>query len=115
MENKKHHINQEIQKTMESIDQIQRVEGNPFLYTRLQERLKQQGEAKHITTQSRFPVWQLAVVVFLLLINSTVLFQSGYFDQENTVTSEDLTLDNFADEYALSQDDEDLDYLSLND
>ena len=42
MKNKKINIDQEVKKTMESIDQIQRVEGNPFLYTRLQEKLRRQ-------------------------------------------------------------------------
>lgn len=115
MENKNHHIDKEVQKTMDSIDQIERVEGNPFLYTRLQERLKQQGEAKVITTHSRIPVWQIAMVSILFLINGIVLQQSGYFESENSVASEDATLENFADEYALTKDEEDLDYLSLND
>ncbi|MEM6965687.1 MAG: hypothetical protein AAF573_13045, partial [Bacteroidota bacterium] len=115
MENKKDHINQEIQKTMESIGHIQRVEGNPFLYTRLQERLKKARKGSDVTIKKHFPVWQFAMVIFLLLINSVVLFQAGYFDQKNTTTSEDITLDTFAEEYALSREDEDWDYLSLND
>lgn len=114
MKNKKININQEVKKTMESIDQIQRVEGNPFLYTRLQEKLRQEAEGDVVTVHTRFPVWQFAMVVGLLFINGFALVQSGYFDQttETAVTS----IDEFADEYALVESEmEDLEYLSLND
>jgi len=115
MENKKDHIDNEVQKTMNSIDQIKRVEGNPFLYTRLQERLNQQSDVKNVTIHSRIPIWQIAMVVVLFLINGIALQQVGYFDSEKTTANEEVTLENFADEYALTQDEEDLDYLSLND
>ena len=42
MKNKKINIDQEVKRTMESIDQIKRVEVNPFLFTRLQEKLGQE-------------------------------------------------------------------------
>ena len=115
MENKKHHIEQEVQKTMDSLDHLLRVEGNPFLYTRLQERLRQQNEAREVIKPTRFPVWQFAIVACLLLINSIALHQFGFFDSENAVANDEITIEDFADEYALTQNEEDLDYLSIHD
>lgn len=115
MKNKNYNIEQEVKKTMESIDEIKRVEGNPFLYTRLQERMNRQEESKVVTRHSRFPIWQLAMVAALLFINGFVLHQSGYFDLEKTVAVEETTIEDFADEYALTESEEDLDYLSFND
>lgn len=114
MENKKINIDQEVQKTMESIDQIQRVEGNPFLFTRLQEKLRQEAESDVVTVRTRFPIWQVTMVVVLLFINGFALMQSDYFnDTTETATS---SIDQFADEYALTaEEEEDLEYLSWND
>jgi len=109
MEKNKNHIDHKVQKVMDSIDEIQRVKGNPFLYTRLQERMKQQSESSVNTAPSRLPIWQLATVVVLLLANVFVLQQSGYFEAENTSSLED-----FATEYALDESEEDLDYISVN-
>lgn len=114
MKNNKINIDQEIQKTMESIDQIQRVEGNPFLYTRLQEKLRQEAEGDVVTIRTRFPVWQFAMIIGLLFINGFALMQSGYFD--NTNETAETSIDEFANEYALAENEmEDLDYLSWND
>ena len=114
MKNKNTHIDQEVKKTMESIDQIQRIEGNPFLYTRLQERLRQEAEVDVVTVRTRFPVWQFAMIVGLLFVNGFALVQSGYFD--NTTETAATSIDEFADEYALAESEmEDLEYLSFND
>ena len=114
MKNKKINIDQEIQKTMESIDQIQRVEGNPFLYTRLQEKLRQEAEGDLVTIHTRFPIWQVAMVVGLLFLNGFTLMQSGFFNETTETVA--TSIDEFADEYALMENEmEDLEYLSLND
>ena len=99
---------------MESIDQIQRVEGNPFLYTRLQEKLRQEKESEVVTIRTRFPIWQFAMIVGLLLINGIALMQSGYFDETTETVA--TSIDEFADEYALTKsEEEDLEYLTWND
>lgn len=114
MKNNKINIDQEVQKTMESIDQIQRVEGNPFLYTRLQEKLRQEAEGENITIRTRFPVWQVTMMVVLLFINGVALMQSGYLDA--TTETATNSIDKFAEEYALTESEtEDLEYLSWND
>ncbi|MFK7772142.1 MAG: hypothetical protein AB8F94_08380 [Saprospiraceae bacterium] len=114
MKNRKINIDQEVQKTMESIDQIQRVEGNPFLYTRLQEKLRQEAEGNVVTIRTRFPILQMAMVVGLLFINGFALTQSGYFGESTETAS--TSIDQFANEYALIVgEEEELEYLSLND
>lgn len=114
MKNKKINIDQEVKKTMESIDQIQRVEGNPFLYTRLQEKLRREIEGEVVTIRTRFPIWQFAMIVGLLFVNGLALMQSGYFDESTETTT--ASIDEFAEEYALTENEaEDLEYLSLND
>lgn len=114
MKNRKINIDQEVQKTMESIDQVQRVEGNPFLYTRLQEKLRQEAEGDVVTIRTRFPVWQVAMVGVLLFINGFALMEFGYFDETTETVA--MGIDEFADEYALaSNETEELEYLSWND
>ena len=111
MKNKKYNIEEEVEKTMESMDKVQRVEGNPFLFTRIQERLRQGESENVVTTHSRVPIWQLAMVVGLFLINGLALMQSGYFDMESTVAVEEV-----ADEdWLVSSEEEDLNYISWND
>lgn len=114
MKNKKYNIEEEVQKTMDSIDAIQRVKGNPFLFTRLQERLQPEQKEDILTTRKLFPAWQIAMVITLLFINGFALMQAGYFKTETIETA--ATIDDFADEYALTANDtEEIDYLSWND
>lgn len=111
MDKKKLNIEEEIQKTLDSVDAIQRVEGNPFLYTRLQERLDSSRE-NTVTTKGWFsPAWQFALIVFLFITNGLVLLQSEYFS-----TSNEITIDEFATEYELtpSENDEELALYNFN-
>lgn len=112
MKKKKFNIEEEIQKTLDSVDGIQRVEGNPFLYTRLQERLKSNRESNVRNSNALSPVWQFAFVAFLLLANGYVLLQSDYI---NTPT--EATIDDFATEYELTpaEDDTELAFYNFND
>lgn len=110
MKKKKYNIEEEVQKSLDSIDHIQRVEENPYLFTRIQERLRQQEE-KIVTTHSRIPTWQLAMVLGLFILNSFALVQSGYFDSESTATVEEVADEN----WLVVSDEDDLNYISWND
>jgi len=105
-------IEEEIQKTIDSADAIQRVEGNPFLYTRLQERMKSNRENSVKPKGIFSPVWQFALVAFLLLTNGLVLLQSDYLNAPT-----ETTIDELAVEYELmpSENDEELAFSNLND
>ena len=110
MDKKKFNIEEEIQKTMDSVDAIKRVEGNPFLYTRLQERLRSSRE-NNVTTKGLFsPVWQFALIAFLLIANGLVLLQSDFFN-----ISTEATIDEFATEYELTPSEEDEELAFYND
>ena len=112
MNKNKFNIEEEIRKTMDSIDAIKRVEGNPFLHTRLQERLH--SRKNNVTTKGWFsPVWQFALIAFLLIANGLVLLQSDYFN----TSSSDVTIDEFATEYELTpnENDEELAFYNIND
>lgn len=110
MENKKYNIEDKVQKAMDSIDNIQRVEGNPYLSTRLKERLRQQDK-KIITKHSPVSIWQLAMVIGLFVLNGFVLIQSGYFDIESTAAVEETVNE----DWLISSEEDDLNYISWND
>lgn len=111
MKDKKFNIEEEVEKTMGGIDEIQRVEGNPFLFTRIQERLRQKENGDVVTKHSRVPVWQLAMVVGLFFINGFALMQLGFFDMESNVAVEEV-----ADEdWLVNGEEDDLNYISWND
>lgn len=107
MKNKKYNIEEEIRKTMDTVENIQRVEGNPYLSTRLNERLHQ----KNITTHSQVPIWQLAMVFCLFFLNGFALIQSGYFDSESNVAVEETVEEN----WLVNSEEDDLNYISWND
>jgi len=110
MEKKKYNIEEEVQNSLDSMDNIQRVEGNPYLFTRIQERLRQQNEKK-ITTHSQISVWQLAMVIGLFILNGFVLIQSGYLESESTATVEEVENE----DWLVSGEEDDLNYISWND
>ncbi len=66
MDKPRQDIEAEIERTLSTAEDIERVSGNPFLYTRIQERMRQ-GEAR--STHRKGAVWSLAFAILLLLIN----------------------------------------------
>src|SRR5262245_45431326 len=65
-------IQQEIEKTLQSLDGVQRAESNPFLFTRIKARMSKQrsgGWERTFSFVSR-PVVALAVVVLVMAINA---------------------------------------------
>jgi len=112
MKEKKYNIEEEIQKTLDSADAIERVEGNPFLYTRLQERMKSNREHSVKPKGIFSPVWQFALIAFLLLANGLVLLQSDYLN-----ASSETTIDELAVEYELvpSENDDELAFSNFTD
>lgn len=55
--------NDEIEKTLQSLDTLERVEGNPFLFAKIQFRMSQRNHRKSIN-----PVWKTVGVSFALLL-----------------------------------------------
>ena len=75
----KEKIQQEIEKTLQSLDGIQRAEANPFLFTRIQARMKKQrssGWERTFSFISR-PVVALAVLVIVMAVNGWSLYDKS--------------------------------------
>ena len=92
--NNKQQIQQEVEKTLNSLDNIQRAESNPFLYTRIKAALQKEERSawgKAIGFMAR-PVVAVATIFLVLLINFAV-----FFTTKQQSTEEDQQL--YASEY----------------
>ena len=76
MINKKN-IQEEIEKTLQSIDGSERAKANPFLFTRIQAKMERgkSGWAKATGFMSR-PAFAIAIVAFVLLANAVTIYSS---------------------------------------
>lgn len=112
---RKERIEQEIDKTLQCFETFQKIEPNPFFYTRLQARIRSVEEQK---VRSKHPIFTLsylrpALLVFLVALNvlsAILVFRGDTTDQTDT-RSQYITA--FAEEYALTQEEDDL-FLSNN-
>lgn len=90
MEKKYKHIEEEVRKTMGMADQIQRVEGNPFLATRVLQQVENESKPDHSFFSTLSPLYKIAFSVLLIAINALVIFQisdlgSASVQTENTI------------------------------
>src|SRR5215470_6327812 len=71
-------IQQEVEKTLGSIDHIQRAGANPYLFTRIKARLqKPGGEWDKITSFITRPAIALTTLILIMGINAWVVFNSN--------------------------------------
>ena len=96
----KRNIQDQVDKTLDSLDGIQRASGNPFLFTRIQARL--QMEEKNFWSQAfafiSRPAIAFAGVAIVIIINAFVLLESRSELPKNTQDEGQV----FASEYDLS-------------
>jgi len=98
MNDKQNKVDQEVQRTLTSLDKHRRLEGNPYLYTRIKQKLsedKRQANGIGLLLDKLQPVF----FVSLLLVN---IF-TAYSVFENSTTEED-DLERIAAEYMGSVD-----------
>jgi hypothetical protein len=98
----KKHIEHEVDKTLGSLDGIQRAEANPYLFTRIKARLeKEERSLWSLATEfiSR-PAVAITAIFVAVLINLTVFFEFRPEPSETGQEDEQL----FASEYNLSSD-----------
>ena len=74
----KQQIQQEVERTLGSLDNIQRAEANPYLFTRIQAALRKEersplGQAVGFMAR---PIIAFATILLVLLINFAVFFTS---------------------------------------
>ena len=91
---KNREIREEVDETLRLLDQIKRQKGNPFLHTRVMEQIKRENAA--IIQPSDTPVWKLATIALLLVMNVFVLIQLSDHDQSSS-------LDTLSEEYGLHE------------
>ena len=96
----KRHIQEQVDKTLDSLDGIQSATANPFLFTRIQA-LLQKDETNFWSQAFAFisrPMVAFAGVAIAIIINAVVLFESRSESVKNTEDEEQV----FASEYNLS-------------
>ena len=65
MKKKKPNLQEEVEKTLDSLERIERVEGNPFLFTRVIEQIK----SEQAPQTSGNLLWQPALMTLLIVLN----------------------------------------------
>jgi hypothetical protein len=93
----KNNIQQEIEKTLQSLDGAKRAAANPFLFTRIRARM-QQGGWERITSFIVRPVIAFSVLFLVIGINAFVLLRS----ENNTRETESITAGDLTDEYSIA-------------
>ncbi len=96
MSKRKIHIEEEVRKTMEMADHIQKVEGNPFLLTRVIQQLE--NEKKGGIFSQMAPAYKMAFSVVIIALNAFVILQLSDFKFDSGTESAAI---DFADEYGL--------------
>ncbi|NRB50881.1 MAG: hypothetical protein HRU41_24640 [Saprospiraceae bacterium] len=104
MDKPRQDIESEIERTLSTLDEVERVSGNPFLYTRIQEQMRQ---SKTGSSSKRAAAWSLAFAVLLLLVNiSSVLM----YYQKSVQADQAAGIEAIASEYGLLDQEEDWEY-----
>lgn len=97
---KRQNINEEVQKTLESLDNVQRAQANPYLFTRIRGRLT--GEERSFWNLAfRFvsrPVVAVAAILLVILMNVAIILNQPSSTPTPTQEEEQY----FASEYNLS-------------
>jgi len=98
--NDKRHIQEEVEKTLNSLDGILRATSNPYLFARIRATLEREEKSlwsKALTFISR-PLVAVPAIVLTILINTAIFFE---FKSEKVQTPQDEE-QAFAGEYNLS-------------
>ena len=95
MNEKKNKINQEVDKTLSSLDDLKRVEASPFMFTRVMQQMEEEKDAAPFTSSWSF---RLAMFSLLILVNGFTLYNGLNGIQANQRAAQ---LDAVAEEYGL--------------
>ena len=98
-------IQDEVKKTIAVLDNIEKIEGNPYLFTRVKATLNSPKKEGRFSFASVFGSPRIALILVLLFFNlaSTILF----FTQNKTaVASDESFISSLTQEYYLSTDDD---------
>lgn len=95
-------IEQLVDETLSSLDDVQRVEANPFLYTKIEQRLKNGQVTSSIYQRKLMPVLAVALALFITL-NMVSYFRLSTNDVAPASAKAASGIENFANEYNLSE------------
>ncbi len=100
---RKERIEKEVEKTLQQLDRFEKLESDPFFYTRLQARIKSTQDQPLSSGLSSFigRYFRLAFLVLLLVLNliSALLVFQNRNSSSDTQTS---NISSFADEYSIN-------------
>lgn len=98
----KHEIEQQVEETMRSLDQLKPAKANPFLYTRVQARLSASPRTvwENIVSYVSKPVVAMAMLCMVIFTNAAVVYWQSAPD--NTVASADQPQLALTEEYHIS-------------
>lgn len=95
----KENIQQEIEKTLQSLEGLNRATANPFLFTRIKARMERQSGWEKVTSFLCRPVIALAILVAVITINAWAVFGSN--DQTINQDRQGIAITDIAEEYNL--------------
>ena len=73
MNEKKNKVNKAVEDTLKSLDDLQRVEASPFMFTRIMQQMDKENTS---TTAQQFGGLRLALFSLLLLLNAYTVFSA---------------------------------------
>lgn len=103
--NREKKIKEEVEKSMNQLDNFKRVESNPYFYTRFQAKLKSTDEREYTSVWDVISSKILRPVLLTLIILANIISVVVAFDTKQQVESQDTYITAFAEEYSLNQDD----------
>jgi hypothetical protein len=107
----KEKIQQEIEQTLQCLDDVKRAEANPFIFTRIQARMAKKDSAWERTFSfiSR-PAIAMAIVLLVMAVNGWALLGSN---SNNNTISDSATVSELANEYNIVASVENYNYENL--
>ena len=101
MKNDKRNIQEKINKTLDVLDKVEKIETDPFFYTRLSARLEKQESKPGFDWLFETPLLKPILVGFVLVVN--IISISHFVTAESTVLTDDEIVEMFNEEYFITQ------------
>lgn len=100
--NRRFTIEEQVEKTLASLDRVERAKANPFLYTRIKARLENldTGYWTNVANILNRPAIAFATLIIVILMNAAIFLQNNEPAQTNNIQEEEQM---FAKEYTVSQ------------
>lgn len=111
---RKEQIQQEIEKTLQSLDNMKRAEANPFLFTRIKARMQKNdnGWERTFSFISR-PAVALAIVILVMTVNAWAVWGSTT-EKNITTDNNNVSTSELANEYNMVASVNNYDYENVN-